>query len=178
MKTRLVGFVKSAKQMFVTEPWSGYNIYMKNLLVILGIIVLLAGGVWWSKSLQKNDPDIIARNGIHWHPILEIYIDGIKQELPANIGIGAQYASAETFDAQMGMTAVHTHDDADDGVIHFEFPGIVRRQDTTLGQFFEIWGKDINSLGLNLRMTVNGQENTEYGAYSMRDGDKIVLTYE
>ena len=61
---------------------------MKNTFIIIGIIILLlVGGVWWSKSLQKSNPDIIARNGLHWHPELAIYVKGEKQEIPANIGL-------------------------------------------------------------------------------------------
>ncbi|MEX2013746.1 MAG: hypothetical protein WD896_00125 [Parcubacteria group bacterium] len=151
---------------------------MKNLLIIIVIIAALAGGVYWSKSLQSNDPNILSTRGIHWHPILTIYVKGEKQIIPPNIGIGTQYASTPTYDSGMRMTAIHTHDDANEGVIHFEFSGVVRKEDTTLGQFFKIWGKDINSLGSNVKMTVNGQENTELGEYPMKDGDKIELRYE
>lgn len=150
---------------------------MKNILIISGIaILLLAGGVWWSKSLQSSDPNIISTQGIHWHPQIEIYIKGQKQEIPANIGIGMQYASTPTFDQGMRMTAMHTHEP--DGTIHFEFPARVTREDTKLKNFFAIWGKDIMSFGSSVTMTVNGEETTELGEYEMKDGDKIELRYE
>ena len=56
--------------------------------------------------------------------------------------------------------------------------GLVRKEDITLARFFKVWGKDINSFGTNLTMTVNGKENTEYGNYLMQDKDKIELRYE
>ncbi len=146
---------------------------MKNTLIIVGIVIILVGGIYWSKSLQSNDPNIISTRGLHWHPIVEIYVKGEKQVIPPNIGTGPQYSSLS-----MGMTPVHTHDDATQGIIHLEFSGLVRKEDITLGQFFKIWGKDINSFGSNLRMTINGVENTELESYVMQDKDKIELRYE
>ncbi|MDP2650991.1 MAG: hypothetical protein Q8O98_00185 [bacterium] len=150
----------------------------KTLIAVLGVIVLLAVVVWWSRSMQSSDPSIISRNGLHWHPILEVYVNGEKQEMPANLGLGPQYASNPTFDRQMGMAAVHTHDDASQGVVHLEFSGIVREDDLTLKNFLDIWGKGINSFSSNVKMTVNGIENMELESYSMKDGDKIELRYE
>lgn len=151
---------------------------MKNILIGSGIVIfLLAGGVWWSQSLQSSDPNIISTRGIHWHPQIEIYVNGETQEVPANIGIGMQYASTPTFDQGMRMTAMHTHEP--DGTIHFEFPARVTREDTKLKNFFAIWGKDMMSdFGTLTTMTVNGEENTELGEYEMKDGDKIELHYQ
>ena len=152
---------------------------MKTALILILVIVLLfAGSMWWSKSMQSKDPDVITRNGIHWHPELTILVKGEEQVIPANIGIGAQYASDPTFDRGMGMTAIHTHDDANQGIIHFEFGGIIRKSDLILSKFLAIWGKDINSFGSNPKMTVNGVENTKLQDYAMQDKDKIVLNYE
>ena len=123
--------------------------------------------------MQNSDPDIISRNGIHWHPILKIYVKGEKQEIPINIGIGGQYTSLP-----LGMAPIHTHDDANLGIVHLEFNGLVRKKDIILGQFFINWNKDINSFGTNIKMTVNGVENAELGNYVMQDGDKIELKYE
>lgn len=128
--------------------------------------LLIVGGALWSKSLANN-PNTISTNGIHWHPRLTIYVKGEKQEIPANIGIGATH------------NPMHTHgDDSADGVVHLEFGGTVRTKDLRLGNFFTIWKRDMRSLGTNMRMTVNGQENTEYENYIMRDSDDIVLKYD
>ncbi|KND50532.1 MAG: hypothetical protein AB202_02680 [Parcubacteria bacterium C7867-007] len=123
--------------------------------------------VWFVLSQPKtSDSEIISRTGIHWHPELEIYVKGAKVEFPANIGIGVAHQP------------VHTHEDAVEGVVHLEFEGLVRKSDTTLGQFFKSWGKDIRSLGANVTMTVNGQENIDLENYQMQDKDEIVLRYE
>lgn len=144
----------------------------KPLLIIVGIILLFGVVIYWSKSLQEKDPDIISRNGLHWHPNLEIVVRGEKQTIPPNVGIGGQYSTQP-----MGMAPVHTHDDAVKGVIHLEFSGLVRREDTTLGQFLKSWDKDITSFGPNPTLVVNGELRPELENYEMKDGDKMELSY-
>lgn len=140
---------------------------MKLTIITAAASLLLIGGIAWSSNLAKNDPTIIATNGLHWHPRLAIYVKGEKQEIPANVGLGAVHLP------------MHTHsEDSADGVIHLEFGGTVRTKDILLGNFFTIWNKDMRSLGTNMRMMVNDQENTEYENYVMHDGDQIVLNYE
>lgn len=128
-----------------------------------GVVVLLLFAMWWQYS-GADDPDLIARRGLHAHPTLEIYVKGEKVAIPKNIGLGATH------------NPVHTHDDLP--VIHLEFSGRVEKKDVMLGRFFDVWGKDMRSLGENMRMTVNGTQNTEYENYVMRDGDRIELHYE
>lgn len=138
---------------------------MKTTLIVAGAtILLLIGGALWSSNLQNGDPDVIVRNGLHWHPRLEIYVKGEKIEIPQNIGIGAVHLP------------MHTHDDLPN--IHLEFSGLVREEDLMLGQFFKNWGKDMRSFGENMRMTVNGSPNTEFERYIMRDKDIIELLYD
>lgn len=150
---------------------------MKKVFIVGAIVILLLlGASWWSKSLQSSDPDILSARGLHWHPQLTIYVNGEKRDILANIGIGSQYASMPTFDSSMRMTAMHTHEDMP--IIHLEFSGAVRRDDTKLGNFFRIWGKDFMEFGSSVSMTVNGEESTELENYEMKDGDKIELRYE
>jgi hypothetical protein len=127
-------------------------------------VALLVGGLVWSSALQADDPDIIASRGMHAHPTLEIFVKGEQVEIPENIGLGAVHKP------------VHTHDDLP--VIHLEFSSVVRRSDVRLGAFLENWGRDVDSFGTLVRMTVNEEESTEYENYLMRDGDKIQLFYD
>ena len=141
---------------------------MKPFFIAIGaIVILVLASVFLlpqSSGTGRTDSEVIADAGMHWHPMLEMYVKGEKIEIPQNIGIGAVHQP------------MHTHDDLP--IIHLEFPGMVRIQDILLGRFFDIWGKDMGSFGTNMMMTVNGKENTEYGNYMMRDGDKIELQYE
>jgi len=150
-----------------------YNVYnIKNMKKIIswslgsGLAVVAIGGFIWYAATRPpvQESDIISRNGFHWHPELVIYVNGEKQEIPKNVGLGAVHKP------------MHTHEDPP--LIHLEFTGLVRKQDITLGQFFKIWGRDMRSFGGDMKMTVNGEENTEYENYAMRDRDKIELRFD
>lgn len=95
---------------------------------------------------------------------MNIYVKGVKQEIPAGIGLSG---------IEIGM---HTH--GKDNIIHMEYSGLVRKEDLTIAKFFKNWGKDFNSFGSSVKMTVNGKENTELQNYIMQDKDKIELRYE
>lgn len=150
------------------------GIGLLTLIILIGGVFFLTKG---STSTSSVPPaDIIAQNGLHWHPKLTITLKGQKQELPANIGLGAVHQK------------IHTHDtDAKDGVVHIEAQGVVTKDDTKLGNFFRVWGKDFNSTQIldkkngeegTVKMMVNGKENTEFQNYMMKDGDKIEIRYE
>lgn len=149
------------------------------ILIVAGSIGLF--GWYLSKNSNKSDSskpnsddEIISTGFLHWHPQLEIYIKVEKQEIPAAIGLESS-----------NHQPIHTHDS--DGIIHLEIPGPVKREDTKLGKFFEIWSKQFNSgcifnfcngLDGSVKMFVNGQPNFDFENYYMRNGDKIEIRYE
>lgn len=141
---------------------------MKNIktsYIVIAFALVIFGGFGLSKYLQASDPNSVSKTAIHWHPQLEIYVKGEKQPFPPGVGLSGS-----------SMAPMHTHDP--DGSIHVEMGGPVKDSSVRLGRFFEIWGKDFNSFGTNVKMTVNGKENTELQNYQMKDGDKIELRYE
>ncbi len=144
-------------------------------------LALVVGGVFFlsqgnSSSVPIPKDQIVAENGLHWHPKLAIYIKGGKQELADGIGLGAVHQP------------LHTHtEDYKEGVVHMEMQGVVTKDDTKLGNFFRIWGKEFNSTQIfdkksgaegTVRMTVNGKENTDFENYMMKEGDTIEIRYE
>ena len=158
---------------------------IKIITVICFVTIAVVGVVIFSFSGTPATPressstipkdQIITENGLHWHPTLAIYIEGEKQEIPANIGLGAEHLS------------IHTHEDANEGVIHMEFSEQVLREDTRLGNFFITWGKPFsksqifdkkNTGDKKVTMTVNGKVNNEYEKYQMKDGNEIIIRYE
>src|SRR3989344_2802651 len=143
------------------------------ILVVVGVIAFLA---WFIPKQPKQPTDtgaeIISTGFLHWHPELSIYIKGEKHEIPANIGL------------EPVENPIHTHDNM--GVIHLEIAGPVKRDDTKLGRFFEVWGKQFNenciftfcnSSDGSVKMFVNGQPNFDFENYYMKDGDKIEIRY-
>lgn len=153
----------------------------RKLQQIAGIVLvtaLVGAGVWALIRYERSKPptpegDILSKNGFHWHPELSISIKGEKQEIAANIGIGAVHKE------------LHTHDAT--GVVHMEMQGLVTKDETTLGAFFKSWGKQFNANCIfdscngpdgTVKMFVNGKENTEFENYLMKDKDKIEIKYE
>lgn len=106
---------------------------------------------------------------LHIHPMLEIYIDGEKQLIPSNVGISPGV-----------MRPVHTHDAS--GELHVEGPCV---RDFTLGDFFDIWGKEFSSErifdkktdGGELKMFVDGEESNEFRDLILRDGQRIRIEF-
>lgn len=150
---------------------------MKNIALKSGIaaIALIAIGYAISPTSASSDLNILSENGIHWHPKIEVYVQGVRQTVPADLGIGARYSGLADYDPQMGMTVMHTH--KADGTIHLEIPGVVTREKTTLGAFFKVWGKTFDDFGSRVTMKVNGVENDQGLKYEMKDGDRIVLSF-
>ena len=146
--------------------------FLKKIItrsIFVSFFLALVGGVVWLIFTTPPVPqtELISEKGIHWHPKLTIYVKGVKQEIPKNIGLSAVHLP------------IHTHEeDSATGVVHMEFGGVVQKRDTTLGDFFTNWGKDMRSFGTNMKMTVNGIENTEYENYTMKDDDLIELRFE
>lgn len=88
----------------------------------------------------------------HYHPQLQVIVDGQQVPVPANIGVDTTTGA---------MSALHTH--TPDGVIHVEADQA--GEVFTLGQFFTEWGLILNSKqiggvrapgGSAVAVTVNG----------------------
>lgn len=142
------------------------------------LVVLIAIGAVWIVFRQSKVPagEVVSQNGLHWHPKLTIVIDGKKQEIPADIGIGAVHQE------------IHTHDkDAKDGVVHMEMSGTVTKDETKLSNIFKIWGEEFNATQIldrkngaqgSVKMMVNGKGNKDFENYLMKDKDIIEIRYE
>lgn len=147
-------------------------------IVVLTVIILTGAVFWLSKDSGggASEDQVITKTGLHWHPKLAILIKGQKQELADGIGLGAVHQK------------IHTHtEDFKEGVMHMEMQGLVVKDDTKLGKFFQVWGKTFNSKKIldkeatsegQIQMIVNGTENKDFENYLMKDGDNIEIKYE
>lgn len=146
---------------------------------LLTIAIIVGGAFFFSRGNTSTIPEdqIASKQGLHWHPTLIVTVDGKKQEIPPNLGIGG---------ATHGK--IHTHDtDNKKGVVHIEAQGIVTKDDITLGKFFNLWGKEFSSNKLfdktngpdgKVTMLVNGEANKDFENYIMKDGVNIEIKYE
>lgn len=154
------------------------------VVVAMGIVVVWhAGIIRWLTSFMTQakrnyiESDVVSRNGLHWHPEISIFVKGVKQEIP-HMGLSDMDMSA-MHKMHSRMQKQHMHEGPNDqGIIHLKFQGLVLKSDIMLGEVFKKLGKNTRSYGTNLKMTVNGKENTEYENYVMQDKDKIELRYE
>jgi hypothetical protein len=104
----------------------------------------------------------------HYHSHLDIFVDGKKVTVPADIGIniGAGY-----------ITELHTHDTR--GVIHVESPKT--NDHFNLGQFFAEWGVFLNARGVGaysngLKWYLNGKLQTgNPQRYTLQPHDEIAI---
>ncbi len=161
-----------------------------TLLILVGVVVFGGKSQTAQDELAASfsvlDNEVIEQGGIHWHPELAIYIHGEKQHIPTSIGIGEPYSSSRWYKPAMGMADIHTHEGG--GVLHWEMAeGPIRKGHVKLGAFFEIWGKPFSKTQIfdatngeqgTVSMLVNGQPNTEFENYLVRDKDKIEIRYE
>jgi hypothetical protein len=69
---------------------------------------------------------------LHVHAHLDIFVNGRREPVPANVGI---YNTAGGF-----LTELHTHDTS--GIIHIEAP---TKRAFSLGEFFGVWGVRLTS---------------------------------
>ena len=164
------------------EPKSKFYLSKElKIFIVFGLLsfVILAGVVFFLSQRNETalpEDQIVAKNGLHWHPKLAVYLNGKKQEFTDSIGLGAVHQK------------MHTHaQDYKEGVVHMEMPGVVTKDETRLGRFFEIWGKKFspsqifefkNSSEAAVKMLVNGKVNSKFENYEMRDGDNIEISYE
>jgi hypothetical protein len=106
----------------------------------------------------------------HIHPHLEIIIDGVGREVPANTG-----------NALTCMRSIHTHDAT--GKLHIESTEV---RDFDLSDFFAVWEQPFSKEQIldkrvdesyEIVLTVNGARSEDYEKQIMRDNDHIVIEY-
>jgi hypothetical protein len=110
---------------------------------------------------------------LHIHQHLDLFADGRRVTVPANIGIDPSAAF---------LAALHTHDNT--GIVHVESPVAASY---TLGQFFAVWGLRLDTRCIGglctsgakrLRVWVNGKPVTADPTRIILDQhQEIVLAY-
>lgn len=126
---------------------------------------------------------------MHIHPRIEIFIDGKRFTIPANIGIDPKLwknHSLERYGMPMPsmrempyMSPLHTHDTS--GIIHVE--STVNRE-YTLGEFFDVWGVRFSESCIldkcsegGIVMLVNGVRSYEFRNHFLKDGEQIQIEF-
>lgn len=144
-------------------------------LPVIGIVVLWFALTASLATREKEPLDVLTAcvehgrvSVLHIHPFLRITVGDVEEQIPADIGI--------TEDC---MLPIHTHEgekELREGMrkIHVESP---LRQDFTLGEFFQVWGRPIERDGFTLEATVNNEPVQDAAAIVLRDKEEIELAY-
>jgi hypothetical protein len=108
----------------------------------------------------------------HIHAMLRIYVNGLLQPLPADIGL----------DPAKGIeSSMHTHDES--GIIHME---AAHPFNYTLGDFFAVWGVKLGPAqvggltglgGDHLHFYLNGKSLRNPAALVLHRYDSVVIGY-
>lgn len=172
----------AAKHAVAPKQYQSSTKYFKKLVISIAVLVLVVAFLWWAvsgmlqESSQCKNTRAIEQNigshqnlAQHIHADLRIVIDGKEQAIPSDIGIVPGI-----------MRPVHTHDAS--GEVHIEGPC---RREYSLGEFFEVWGKQFSERCIfekctdkgELTMTVDGKDSKEFDSHMVHDDETIVITY-
>ncbi|MFL6475894.1 MAG: hypothetical protein ACJ70Y_02825 [Nitrososphaera sp.] len=152
----------------------------KYMMIVIPVIIVVAVAIIAGAVLYQA-PTAMAISGIechkseqfhyHIHSHLDIFVNGVQQQIPSQIGI---------LSSPSCLYWLHTH--SGDGVIHVEAP---ETRQFTLGQFLDIWKQTSNSTVLfnsvsNMSVTayVNGEKfEGDYRTIPIESLKEIVLAY-
>lgn len=137
-------------------PGMGNPAKRKKTLIYLAItaavgISFALGSTFVQSQLKQGDPLYQCTNGkeIHYQisATLVVTVDGVKQDIPANVGI--------TKDCQRSLYTL-----AGDGVIHV---AATKEYTFQIGQFLWIWGFDLRSMDeTKSKIYENGIESPDF----------------
>jgi hypothetical protein len=153
------------------------NTKIISVIVAVAITITLCTGLSLTPTTiigaQMDKPIIM-----HFHPHLNLMIDGKPVTVPSQIGIDSslwkdhsldQYGMQAMANGMSGMAPLHTHDAT--GTIHVE-SNIIRNY--TLGEFLNIWGGLITN-GKTVKAMMDGAPVSDYKNIILRDGEQINL---
>lgn len=149
---------------------------MKTSHIIIAVIIVALGLMVWGSTLTPAIrpwsettrvgclPNGHENLALHIHPRLSIFVDGVPEVIPANIGIRPGC-----------MAEVHTHDET--GELHVETIDIARGDMFTLQDFFDVWDMELEREGYEVYILRNGQLQDTLSDVPLRDLENLEVRY-
>jgi hypothetical protein len=177
------GFVGLAIAIFLISSGGSSSASPKTDFNWSGLPGLQTVSAPWTQGLDQYDARLHAIGfkplpqetlNYHIHSHLDLWVNGKKIQVPADVGINQLDNPAE-------FASLHTHDTT--GVMHVEAP---KKGDYTLGQFFGVWGVKLtpsclgiycNSGDKTVRAWVNGKPVSDPFHLVIVPHQEIVVTY-
>lgn len=149
------------------------------MIIVPVMIAVAAAGI--AGAIFYQPPTAMAISGIecdrseqlnyHIHSHLDIFVNGVQQQIPSNIGI---------ITSPSCLYWLHTH--SEDGTLHVEAP---EAREFAVGQFLDIWAQAHNSTAFfdsisNMPVTayVDGERfEGDYRTVPIESLKEIVLAY-
>jgi hypothetical protein len=152
--------------------------YMKIIIPIIIAVAIAAsaGAILYKQPMAMAISGVECNKGemhnYHIHSHLDVFVNGVQQQVPSNIGI---------LSSPSCLYWLHTH--TGDGVVHIEAP---QTKQFMLGQFLDIWKQTLtNSTAFfdsisNMPVTpyVDGKRfEGDYRTIQLKSLEEIVLAY-
>ncbi len=149
----------------------------KNFIILIVVFAVFILFLYYVKNNYYVSTPYTSSE-VHWHTSIDLFVCGEKRDDLNKLG-KVQH---------VGGSLLHTHGD---GIAHIE-GRILKQEDITLGKFFDNVGlkfsdsqildkKNGDSCNENpgkVKMLVNGQENTDFRNWVLKDGDAIKIMFE
>jgi hypothetical protein len=144
----------------------------RNIAIIAVVVIVLGAAGYFVSNLPKGPGSFMVsgvecsrmeQTNFHIHAHLDVFVDGVQQVVPENIGI-----------MNSCLFWLHTHDER--GVIHIEAPTY---RIYTLGQFVDVWANStVDQLPAGTPTAyVNGQPAGDYRSIELGAHQEIALVY-
>lgn len=116
----------------------------------------------WAKEGVGCLPNGHGNLSQHFHPIVQISVNGLSEPIPANVGL-----------ARDCMAEVHTHDAS--GVIHIE--SATAGKVFYLKNFFTVYGQSLERPGYSVKVSISGKDIANPADLVFKDKDVIMIDY-
>jgi hypothetical protein len=154
---------------------------IKRLIMLTTVIAIVAGISLALVDAKAQSAAPFRTNNaiiIHFHPRLNVTIEGKAVTVPAQIGINSslwkdhsldKYGMQSTNTLMPGMAPLHTMDSSGNITVESSV-----KRNYTLGEFFKIWGKEFDDK--KVEITLDGKPVSDFKNYILNEKDNDHLT--